>query len=71
MIASIDPGQQLATANFLLAMTGLFTFGLPLLLIVGNRSYHKIKLISLTDDELAYEIEMFGWGEEIDNIVLE
>jgi len=66
--AALDPGQQVATANFVLAMAGAFTLGLPILLITGNFSNIKKQLTPLTADELAYEIEVFGWVEEADQI---
>ena len=61
MIAALDPGQQVATANFVLTMAGAFTIGLPFLLITGNTKNKEVPLVILTPDELAYEIEMFGW----------
>tara|TARA_Y100001968_G_C18706934_1_gene413934 strand:- start:110 stop:328 length:219 start_codon:yes stop_codon:yes gene_type:complete len=71
MITTLDPGQQIATANFVLALAGAFTFGLPILLILGNRSKINKTIDTLTADELAYEIEMFGWIEEANTNYLE
>ena len=64
MIAAFDPGQQVATANFVLAMGGAFTLGLPILLIAGNLSASQQPLVALTPEEIAYEIEIFGWVAE-------
>ncbi len=61
MFAAIDPGQQLATANFVLALSAAFSIGLPLILINGSKNTCKKDLLVLTPEELAYEIEIFGW----------
>ena len=71
MLASIYPGHELATANFILVMAGAFTAGLPMILIAGNRSSITKTLIPLSAEELAYEIEIFGWINEEDRNYLE
>ncbi len=63
MIASIDPGQQLTTAYFILTIAVAFTIGLPFLLIKGSQ-ITKQQLIALTPEELEYEAEIFGWLPE-------
>ena len=42
---------------------GAFIFGLPLLLITGSRFKEKRQLLMLTPEELAYEVEIFGFQE--------
>ena len=64
MIEVLEPGKELATANFVLAMAGAFTLGLPLLLINGYKVSTKERLVILTPEELAYEVEIFGWLPE-------
>tara|TARA_B100000700_G_scaffold199536_1_gene219509 strand:- start:168 stop:359 length:192 start_codon:yes stop_codon:yes gene_type:complete len=59
----IDPGQAIAIANLILTLAGAFIFGLPLLLITGSRFKEKRQLLMLTPEELAYEVEIFGFQE--------
>ena len=55
--------QQVASANFILAMIVLFIISLPTILISGSW-YKAVHNVVLTTEELAYENEIFGWSAD-------
>ena len=49
VIAAFDPAQQMAAANFSLAMMGIFTIGLPALLVTrSNKTEENRKILNST-----------------------